>query len=47
VRPLGDVKVKGKERPVKIYELLGREGTEGTKGTDGTEGTKGTEGTEA
>jgi adenylate cyclase len=24
VRPLGDVKVKGKERPVKIYELLGR-----------------------
>jgi len=33
VRPLGDVKVKGKERPVKIYELLGREGTEGTKGT--------------
>ncbi len=24
VRPLGDVKVKGKERPVTIYELLGR-----------------------
>ena len=24
VRPLGDVKVKGKERPVAIYELLGR-----------------------
>jgi class 3 adenylate cyclase len=24
VRQLGDVKVKGKERPVAIYELLGR-----------------------
>jgi class 3 adenylate cyclase len=26
VRALGDVKVKGKERPVAIYELLGRKG---------------------
>jgi adenylate cyclase len=26
VRPLGDVKVKGKEKPVKIFELLGRKG---------------------
>ena len=28
VRPLGDVKVKGKERPVTIYELLGRKPAE-------------------
>jgi len=28
VRPLGDVKVKGKERPVTIYELLGRKAAE-------------------
>ena len=31
VRALGDVKVKGKERPVAIYELLGRRAVAGTR----------------
>lgn len=31
VRALGDVKVKGKERPVAIYELLGRRAAAGTR----------------
>jgi adenylate cyclase len=33
VRALGDVKVKGKERPVAIYELLGRKAAAVTAGT--------------
>jgi adenylate cyclase len=37
VRALGDVKVKGKERPVAIYELLGRKGAANATSAPGAE----------